>query len=138
LCATARQASKGKTLANPAPCSTKHASVIFVGKSLTAEGGQSPIEPGILGKAMVFGPNMQNFPAIASAFVERKGAVQVRDAIQLERTLEQLLADPEERDHLGRNAVHVVRENQGSIERTVDMILPHLESEEVFVTSRAD
>ncbi|MCX6895341.1 MAG: hypothetical protein NTZ16_07595, partial [Verrucomicrobia bacterium] len=29
------------------------ATVIFVGKSLTAEGGQNPIEPGALGKAMV-------------------------------------------------------------------------------------
>ena len=43
----------------------EHATVIFVGKSLTAEGGQNPIEPGALGKPMVFGPNMQNFAEIA-------------------------------------------------------------------------
>src|SRR6185503_19311961 len=30
----------------------EHATVIFVGKSLTAQGGQNPIEPGALGKAM--------------------------------------------------------------------------------------
>ena len=34
----------------------EHATVVFVGKSLTASGGQNPIEPGTLGKAMVFGP----------------------------------------------------------------------------------
>ena len=32
----------------------EHATAIFVGKSLVAQGGQNPIEPGALGKAMVF------------------------------------------------------------------------------------
>ncbi|HMJ67070.1 MAG TPA: glycosyltransferase N-terminal domain-containing protein, partial [Candidatus Binatia bacterium] len=45
----------------------EHAAVIFVGKSLTTEGGQNPIEPGALAKPMVFGPNMQNFESIANA-----------------------------------------------------------------------
>ena len=54
----------------------EHATVIFVGKSLTAEGGQNPIEPGALGKAMVFGPNMQNFADVARSFsgAKRRGA----------------------------------------------------------------
>src|SRR5262249_55630674 len=69
----------------------EHATVIFVGKSLTAEGGQNPIEPGALGKAMVFGPNMQNFADVVRAFLMQDGAVQVRDAAQLERVLAQLL-----------------------------------------------
>lgn len=51
------------------------ASVVFVGKSLTAEGGQNPIEPGALGRAMIFGPNMQNFAPIAAEFVAGQGAV---------------------------------------------------------------
>ncbi|MEO6033623.1 MAG: 3-deoxy-D-manno-octulosonic acid transferase [Verrucomicrobiota bacterium] len=101
----------------------EHASVIFVGKSLTAEGGQSPIEPGALGKAMVFGPNMQNFTAIAEAFVKNKGAIQVRDAAELEASITSLLADPAWRAELGKNALQVVRENLGAISRTVDMIL---------------
>lgn len=105
----------------------EHATVIFVGKSLTAEGGQSPIEPGALGKAMVFGPNMQNFAQIARSFVEKNGAVQVRDAAELEKTLAELLADEPRRKLLGENALIVVRENLGAIPRTVDMILSHLQ-----------
>ena len=101
----------------------EHASLIFVGKSLTAEGGQSPIEPGALGKTMVFGPNMQNFAPIAEAFVKSKGAVQVRDAHELEQVIASLLSDPDQRNELGRNALQVVRENLGAIARTVDMIL---------------
>ena len=49
----------------------EHATVIFVGKSLTAAGGQNPIEPGALGKPMVFGPNMQNFADVVRAFLHR-------------------------------------------------------------------
>ncbi len=71
----------------------EHATVIFVGKSLTAEGGQNPIEPGALGKAMVFGPNMQNFAEVVRSFLEQNGAVQVRDAAELEKALGDLLAD---------------------------------------------
>ncbi len=109
------------------------ASVIFIGKSLTAEGGQNPIEPGALGKAMVFGPNMQNFQAIATAFVAQQGAVQVRNAQDLETSLGELLADEAHRQAIGQNALTVVRENLGSIERTVEMIVKHLREEEVYV-----
>jgi len=104
----------------------KHATVIFVGKSLTAEGGQNPIEPGALGKAMVFGPNMQNFAEVVRSFLQHRGAVQVRNAAQLERELGELLADKARREQLGRHALEVVRENLGAVIRTVDMIVDHL------------
>jgi 3-deoxy-D-manno-octulosonic-acid transferase len=109
------------------------ATVIFVGKSLTAEGGQNPIEPGALGKAMVFGPNMQNFQAIASAFVANQGAAQVQNAKDLEQTIGELLLDESRRQGLGQNALKVVRQNLGSIDRTVDMIVKFLHEEEVYV-----
>jgi 3-deoxy-D-manno-octulosonic-acid transferase len=112
------------------------ASVIFVGKSLAAEGGQNPIEPGALGKAMVFGPNMQNFAQVAQSFLAGDGAVQVRDALELERVLGDLLANAARREQLGANARKVVHENLGAIERTVDMIVKHLEGGELYVAPR--
>jgi 3-deoxy-D-manno-octulosonic-acid transferase len=114
----------------------EHATVIFVGKSLTAEGGQNPIEPGALGKAMVFGPNMQNFAGVSKNFVSRDGAVQVKDAAELETTLAQLLADESRRVQLGRNAQEVVKENLGAIDRTVDMILKGIESKQFYVAPK--
>src|SRR5260370_28932359 len=89
----------------------ERATVIFVGKSLAATGGQNPIEPGALGKAMVFGPNMQNFADIAKNFVARGGAVQVPDAAELEKALGELLADKPRPAELGRNAINVYQEN---------------------------
>jgi 3-deoxy-D-manno-octulosonic-acid transferase len=111
----------------------EHASVIFVGKSLTAEGGQNPIEPGALAKAMVFGPNMQNFADVVRNFVAQDAAVQVRNAAELESAVAQLLSDPARREQLGRNAIKVVRENLGAVERTVDMIVERLKHEEFYV-----
>jgi len=111
----------------------EHASVVFVGKSLTAEGGQNPIEPGALGKAMVFGPNMQNFADVVKNFVAQNGAVQVRDAKELESAVGDLLADAPRRAQLGQNALRVVRENLGAIERTVDMIVEQLDPKEFYV-----
>src|SRR5277367_4720049 len=68
----------------------EHATVVFVGKSLTAIGGQNPIEPGALGKPMIFGPNMQNFADVTRSFLAQNGAVQVRDLENLEKAIADL------------------------------------------------
>lgn len=111
----------------------EHATVVFVGKSITAQGGQNPIEPGAFGKAMVFGPNMQNFGDVARQFLEKNGAVQVRDAAMLEKVLGELLEDKYQRAEMGRNALLVVSENLGAMERTVQMILDKLKSLEIYI-----
>ncbi len=110
------------------------ATLIFVGKSLAAEGGQNPIEPAALGKAVVFGPNMQNFASITAEFVRAEGAVQVADEQGLEAAFRQLLKDSARRERLGQNALRVVKENKGSIDRTVDMIVEQLKDEDIYVT----
>ena len=112
----------------------EHATAVFVGKSLTATGGQNPIEPAALGKAMVFGPNMQNFAGITSHFVAEDGVVQVGDAAALEKAIAGLLADENRRAELGRNAQRVVRDNLGAIDRTVEMILEKLEPRQIYIT----
>lgn len=104
------------------------AHVVFVGKSMTAIGGQNPIEPGALGKAIVFGPNMQNFTDITRSFLLKDAAVQVKDPESLQSAIANLLEKPDRRAELGRHALEVVAENLGAVERTVEMILPSLEN----------
>jgi 3-deoxy-D-manno-octulosonic-acid transferase len=111
----------------------RQATVIFIGKSLLAEGGQNPIEPGALGKAMVFGPNMQNFADVVLNFIEEDAAVQVRDAAELEKVLGELLTDGVRREQLGRNALKVVHENLGAMDRTAAMIIKHLAGGKLYV-----
>jgi 3-deoxy-D-manno-octulosonic-acid transferase len=114
----------------------EYATAVFVGKSLTAKGGQNPIEPALLAKPIVFGPNMQNFEAVAKSLLDRQGALMVANAAELENALARLLAAPAFAAETGRRAEQVVRENLGSIERTVDMILEELEDEEIYVVPR--
>lgn len=109
------------------------ATAIFVGKSLSGEGGQNPIEPAALGKPIIFGPNMQNFESIVTAFLRADAAVQVRDETALEEAIRKLLRDGELRSRLGARALEVVKENKGSIDRTVDMIVEHLKEEDIYV-----
>jgi 3-deoxy-D-manno-octulosonic-acid transferase len=82
---------------------------------------------------MVFGPNMQNFAAIATAFVQGGGAVQVRHASELETVFGELLASPARRDELGRRAIEVVRANSGALDRTADMIVRQIPPDENYV-----
>ena len=109
------------------------ATVVVIGKSLTAQGGQNPIEAGVLGKPVVFGPHMENFTDIARNFVAAKAAVQVADAAGLEAELADLLANPERRAELGRQAAGVIQQNNGAVERTAEMILAHLKLRGVYV-----
>ena len=104
----------------------ERADVVFVGKSLTAEGGQNPIEPAAQSKPILFGPHMQNFPQIVPEFLAQNAAIQVKDAQELEASIARLLADPELRGEMGWRARGVVDKNQGGIEKTVEMIVEAL------------
>jgi 3-deoxy-D-manno-octulosonic-acid transferase len=112
------------------------ATVVFVGKSLTAHGGQNPIEPAALGKPVVFGPHMQNFTDVTKLFLAGDGAIQVRDAAELEKTFDRLLSSPERRADLGQNALTIVRANQGAVSRTIDMLVEHLSDREFYIAPR--
>ncbi len=109
------------------------ASVVFVGKSLTANGGQNPIEPAALGKATVFGPNMQNFEDVARIFLAQRAVIQVSDSAELEKVFADLLGSETRRRELGERAARVVRENMGAVDRTVEMIVRHLDTGEHFI-----
>lgn len=101
----------------------QRADLVFVGKSLHGKGGQNPIEPAALGKAVVFGPRMDNFRDIAARFIEDGSAVQVDDEEGLERALLGLLGDQGRREELGRKAKATVARNQGALEKTVAVII---------------
>jgi 3-deoxy-D-manno-octulosonic-acid transferase len=98
------------------------ATVVFMGKSLTAHGGQNPVEPILVGKPVVFGPHMENFATLAKALVSKKGAIQVGDADSLERAIVELLRHSEARDRLVQNAREVLSVHQGATARAAALI----------------
>jgi 3-deoxy-D-manno-octulosonic-acid transferase len=98
------------------------ATVVFIGKSLTAHGGQNPVEPILAGKPVVFGPHMENFATLAKALVSKKGAMQVADADYLERAIAELLRDSEARQRLVQNARAVLNAHQGATARAAALL----------------
>jgi 3-deoxy-D-manno-octulosonic-acid transferase len=98
------------------------ATIVFMGKSLTAHGGQNPVEPIIAGKPVVFGPHMENFATLAKALVLKKGAIQVPDMESLELTIVELLRDSEACQRLVQMAREVLSEHQGATARAAALI----------------
>ena len=98
------------------------ATVVFIGKSLTAHGGQNPVEPILAGKPVVFGPHMQNFGTLAKALVTKQGAIEVHDADALEQAIAELLGDSEARRRLVDNAREVLSTHQGATARAAALI----------------
>jgi 3-deoxy-D-manno-octulosonic-acid transferase len=101
------------------------ATLAFVGKSLAAHGGQNPVEPALAGKAVIFGPNMENFASVVRLLLEADGAVQVDNPAALEAQVAALLGAPERRTALGQNAIRSLAAHQSATRRTVTAILKH-------------
>jgi 3-deoxy-D-manno-octulosonic-acid transferase len=98
------------------------ATAVFVGGSIVDQGGHNILEPAVFGKAIVFGPYMQNFAEIARAFVENDAAVQIRSGRELEQALRGLLTDPVRRARLGAAARALVEANRGARGKTMTAI----------------
>jgi len=99
------------------------ATVVFIGKSLTARGGQNPAEAIVAGKPVVFGRHMENFAAFARALVERGGALQISSADELKRAIVDLLGDAGLRQKLAENACEVLGTHRGASARTAALIV---------------
>ena len=98
------------------------ATVVFIGKSLTAHGGQNPVEPILAGKPVIFGPHMENFATLARTLVSKNGAIQVSDIDSLERAVDNLLRDSETRQRLVQSAREVLNQHRGATARAAALI----------------
>ena len=98
------------------------ATIVFVGKSLTARGGQNPVEPILAGKPVLFGPHMENFSALARALVANEAAIQILDPNALEEKIAWLLRDREAALRLVANAQAVLARHSGATRRTAMLV----------------
>ncbi len=105
------------------------ADLVFVGGSLVPEGGQNLIEPAFFGKPILVGPDMSNFREATEVFREAYAVLQVMGPEELEERMRDLLQDPHAREWLGRNARKVIRQNQGAVQRTLEVVDRYLEAQ---------
>lgn len=96
--------------------------VVFVGKSVAARGGQNPVEAIAAGKPVLFGPHMENFAALARSLVAHRGAIQVSSADDLKSAIVDLLRDANVRECLTENARRVLEKHRGAAALTAKLI----------------
>lgn len=103
--------------------------VAFVGGSLVPHGGQNMIEPAALGRAVVFGPHTENFRSEVELLLAAKAALRVEDEEGAREAFRTLFRDEARRQELGDRAAQLVEQNQGAVERTVEILGPYLPSQ---------
>jgi 3-deoxy-D-manno-octulosonic-acid transferase len=97
------------------------ATLVFVGGSFTQRGGQNILEPAACGKAVLFGPHMENFHDSVQVLVGR-GGIQVNDPRHLTAVARELLAQPEKLIELGTLARNAVSSVSGASARDAQLI----------------
>ena len=102
------------------------APVAFVGGSLVRHGGQNPIEPALLGVAVLHGPEVRNFADVYRALDENCGARSVGDAEALAAAVAEAHADPAALAACVARARAVVGSSSGALDRTVAALMPWL------------
>lgn len=98
------------------------ATVVFIGKSLEAFGGQNPAEPAALGKPVVTGPHMENFAGLIQLLTSHDAVVQAPDIATLGQHLLALLSDAPRRAELGTRAREALGVHRGATARVASLL----------------
>jgi 3-deoxy-D-manno-octulosonic-acid transferase len=98
------------------------ADIVFSGGSLVKKGGHNILEPAVLGKAILFGPQMFNFRDVSELFLKSQAAILVHGKEELREQIGHLLHKPGQIAALGQRAKGLVLENQGAARRNAEII----------------
>ena len=101
--------------------------IAFVGRSLTAEGGQNPLEPAMLDTAVLAGRNVQNFRESYQRLLDAGGAKLVRDRSMLAGAVNFLLTNEPARRQMMAAGATTVDEMRGALARTLKALEPYIQ-----------
>jgi 3-deoxy-D-manno-octulosonic-acid transferase len=90
----------------------------FVGGSLIPHGGQNPLEPARLDRAVLAGPHTHNFTGAYEAIFSAQGVGLVHSSSEIAQAAERLLANPSEGRALGEAAARGAAVLGGAVEKT--------------------
>jgi 3-deoxy-D-manno-octulosonic-acid transferase len=102
------------------------ADLAFVGGSLVERGGHNPLEPAAHAIPVLMGPHIFNFKDICAKLQQADGMITVTDAASLVNEITTLLTDEDYRMYYGRHAVEVLHQNQGALQRLLQLLQPYL------------
>lgn len=99
------------------------ATLVVVGKSFLAEGGQNPAEAALAQKPVLFGPHMENFTPLVDLLLKQRGAQQVADFAGLESACRTLLRDQAQAARMAQAGHDALRIHEGATMRSVECLL---------------
>lgn len=98
------------------------ATAVFIGGTFCNRGGQNMLEPAVLGKPIVSGPDVSNFADIARVLVEAGGMRILDNPVELGRALSELIGDPDRARRAGAKGREAVTSGRGALEATLRMV----------------
>ena len=99
-----------------------YADITYVGGGFGKNGLHNILEAAVYGKPVIFGPEYEkNFEA--SALIDNSGAISIENALDLEKVVNQLLANPREITERGEVARKYVYENRGATEKIIRFLI---------------
>ncbi|MFD1199858.1 lipid IV(A) 3-deoxy-D-manno-octulosonic acid transferase [Brucella gallinifaecis] len=101
--------------------------VAFIGNSLTKEGGHNPLEPAMMGTAVLTGKNVQNFRESFQRLIKNGGARVVKDRNMLAGAINFLFNNPEHLNTMIRAGVDTVKDMRGALDRTLNSLEPFIQ-----------
>lgn len=102
------------------------ATVVFIGGTFCARGGQNMLEPAALAKPVVSGPSVSNFEEIARTLVEAGGMKMLDNPIDLARAIGELVRDPGRARQAGERARQAVGAGRGAVDATLALVESNL------------
>ena len=100
--------------------------IAFVGRSLTSEGGQNPLEPAMLDTAVLAGRNVQNFRDTYQRLIDGGGAKLVRDRDMLAGAVNFLLKNEQAREDMIAAGAATVDDMRGALAATLKALEPYI------------
>jgi 3-deoxy-D-manno-octulosonic-acid transferase len=98
----------------------------FVGRSLLANGGQNPLEPAMLGCAVLSGAHVQNFRDAYQKLLRAGGGRIVRDVEMLAKAVHYLLINDNERYKMIDAGHKVIQDMRGALSSTIKGLEPYI------------
>jgi 3-deoxy-D-manno-octulosonic-acid transferase len=99
------------------------ADIAFVGGSLVPIGGHDPVEPASLGKAVIFGPYMENAFEAATALLSSGGAKEVKNSDEILDFIQTVGENREVLKVKGERCRDAIKSLTGASDRTVELIM---------------
>jgi 3-deoxy-D-manno-octulosonic-acid transferase len=100
--------------------------IAFVGKSLKGGGGQNPLEPAMLGCAVLSGGNVENFRESYARLLKNGGARFVRDGEMLAKGVHYLLSNPQARQLMAAGGEKTLNDMRGGLKATIRALEPYI------------